>query len=76
MNKQQVEHLVNEFPLLKNLINLKPLSWFNPNITDYATALPYVGLTDKDVQDASERYKGLRLSFVALSLILVRRMAS
>lgn len=55
MNKQQVEQLVSEFPLLQDLINLKPLSWFNPNITDHATALPYVGLTDKDVQDASER---------------------
>jgi len=55
MNKQQVEQLVSEFPLLQDLINLKPLSWFNPNITDYATALPYVTLTDKDVQDTSER---------------------
>lgn len=55
MNKQQIEQLLNEFPLLQKLINLEPLSWFNPNITDHATALPYVGLTDKDVQDASER---------------------
>ncbi|QUM88028.1 D-serine ammonia-lyase [Moritella sp. 36] len=55
MNKTRNIQLINEFPLLESLINLKPLSWFNPKVTSYEEALPYVGLTAVDVQDASER---------------------
>lgn len=55
MNKLQVELLVNQFPLLADLISLKPLSWFNPEITSFEEALPYVGLTAADVKLASER---------------------
>ncbi|MGC3833005.1 hypothetical protein ACPSKX_01150 [Moritella viscosa] len=40
---------------MESLIDLKPLSWFNPKVTSYAEALPYVGLTAVDVKEASER---------------------
>ncbi|GIC75952.1 putative D-serine dehydratase [Moritella sp. F3] len=41
--------------MLELLIDLQPLSWFNPKVTSYVEALPYVGLTALDVQDASDR---------------------
>ncbi|MCL1061199.1 D-serine ammonia-lyase [Shewanella benthica] len=55
MNKLQVELLIKQFPLLADLISLKPLSWFNPDVTSFEVALPYVGLTAADVKQASER---------------------
>lgn len=44
-----------EYPLLNNLTALKETSWFNANITSFAEALPYVTLTEADVDDASAR---------------------
>lgn len=55
MNNTRIIQLINEFPLLALLIDLQPLSWFNPKVTSYVEALPYVGLTALDVQDASDR---------------------
>ncbi|NRD74944.1 D-serine ammonia-lyase [Shewanella sp. VB17] len=55
MNKQEIVQLVNEFPLVAELMSLKPLSWFNPNVTSYAEALPYVELTEVDVKETSDR---------------------
>ncbi|WP_026006034.1 D-serine ammonia-lyase [Moritella dasanensis] len=55
MNNTRIIQLINEFPLLELLIDLQPLSWFNPKVTSYVEALPYVGLTALDVQDASDR---------------------
>ena len=55
MNKQEIAQLVNKFPLVTELMRLNPLSWFNPNVTSYEEALPYVGLMEIDVKDASDR---------------------
>ncbi|WP_298942134.1 D-serine ammonia-lyase [uncultured Psychromonas sp.] len=49
--------LINEFPLLKKLIKLQEISWFNPNITSLKDGLPYVGLDDHDIKAASDRLK-------------------
>lgn len=53
-NKQK---LINQFPLIADLIALKEVCWFNPNITSLEEGLPYVGLTAADIDDASERLK-------------------
>lgn len=45
----------SEFPLINDLIALRETSWFNPNIADSVTALPDVGLTQVDVDDAARR---------------------
>ncbi|WP_179885683.1 D-serine ammonia-lyase [Vibrio sp. ES.051] len=50
-----METLTKQFPLLEQLIELKEVCWFNPNITSLVEALPYVGLGEKDIQAASER---------------------
>ncbi|MFA0502871.1 D-serine ammonia-lyase, partial [Vibrio sp. 10N.222.46.A1] len=50
-----IEKLTNDFPLLKQLIALEEVSWFNPNITTLEQGLPYVGLSEEDIQDASLR---------------------
>ena len=50
-----IDKLTNDFPLLKQLIALEEVSWFNPNITTLEQGLPYVGLSEDDIQDASLR---------------------
>ncbi|HGT8870606.1 D-serine ammonia-lyase [Escherichia coli] len=42
-------------PLVKDLVALKETTWFNPGTTSLAEGLPYVGLTEQDVQDAHAR---------------------
>ncbi|MCF1427765.1 MAG: D-serine ammonia-lyase [Shewanella sp.] len=49
--------LISQFPLIDDLVKLKEVTWFNPNISDLETALPYVGLNADDVADASARLK-------------------
>lgn len=55
MNTLDTTSLLRKFPLLKQLIALEETSWFNPNITGLKDALPYVGLSAQDIQDASDR---------------------
>lgn len=57
MNKEQIAKLIEQYPLVQQLIDLKELVWFNPNITTLEEGLPYVGLTAEDVKDASDRLK-------------------
>ncbi len=52
-----IRKLTTKFPLLKKLINLEEVTWFNPNITSYAEGLPFVTLTQEDSNDAAERLK-------------------
>ena len=47
--------LVAQFPLIEELIALKEITWFNPRTTSLAEGLPYVGLTQSDVDDAHAR---------------------
>ncbi|MEH8161872.1 D-serine ammonia-lyase [Aeromonas allosaccharophila] len=55
MKNIDVQQLTNQFPLVQSLIDLKPVSWFNPNATTLAVGLPYVGLDSRNVSDASAR---------------------
>lgn len=57
MNTFEIEHLVEQYPLVKQLINLDEVTWFNPNTTTLAEGLPYVGLTQDDVTQAEARLK-------------------
>ncbi|QUJ70492.1 D-serine ammonia-lyase (plasmid) [Photobacterium sp. GJ3] len=50
-----VSTLTVQFPLLKSLQVLDEVCWFNPNVTPLNDALPYVGLTAADIQEASDR---------------------
>ncbi|WP_192892140.1 D-serine ammonia-lyase [Vibrio bathopelagicus] len=52
-----IDKLTSDFPLLKQLIALEEVNWFNPNITTLEQGLPYVGMGDKDIHDASLRLK-------------------
>ncbi len=51
------EHLklIAQYPLLNDLIALQETTWFNPNATTLADGLPWVGLTQADVDDAHAR---------------------
>ncbi len=57
LHKTEVEALQEKFPLLKQLAELKEISWFNPNVTSLKEGLPFVGLDGKDIDDASQRLK-------------------
>lgn len=50
-----IEQLKQQYPLVEKLIQLEPVTWFNPNITTLEEGLPYVGLNQTDVQEASDR---------------------
>ncbi|AXH63927.1 D-serine ammonia-lyase [Providencia huaxiensis] len=55
MTQINVDKLIADYPLVQDLIDLKPIAWFNPNVTTTQAGLPYVGLTIEDVQDAEAR---------------------
>ncbi|WP_421345043.1 D-serine ammonia-lyase [Aeromonas veronii] len=55
MKNIDVQKLTAQFPLVQSLIALEPVSWFNPNTTTLAAGLPYVGLDNRNVADASAR---------------------
>ncbi|WP_461602349.1 D-serine ammonia-lyase [Aeromonas rivipollensis] len=55
MKNIDVQQLITHFPLVQSLIALEPVTWFNPNATTLAVGLPYVGLDQRDVADASAR---------------------
>jgi D-serine dehydratase len=57
MNTFEIENLVEQYPLVKQLINLDEVTWFNPKTTTLAEGLPYVGLTQDDVTQAEARLK-------------------
>ncbi|TLV17793.1 D-serine ammonia-lyase [Klebsiella indica] len=55
MKNADMTTLIARFPLLEELIALKETTWFNPGTTSLAEGLPYVGLTENDVEDAHAR---------------------
>lgn len=52
---ENIQTLIAQYPLVKDLVALKETTWFNPGTTSLAEGLPYVGLTEDDVQDAHAR---------------------
>ncbi|WP_045478572.1 D-serine ammonia-lyase [Vibrio owensii] len=55
MTTYNAHALATEFPLVKRLIDLEEVVWFNPNITTLEEGLPFVGLGATNIKDASER---------------------
>lgn len=51
------EQWIEEFPLIQDLIDLKEIAWFNPEIAPAAEGLTDVGLDESDIRDAAERLK-------------------
>lgn len=52
---ENIQTLIAQYPLVEDLVALKETTWFNPGTTSLAEGLPYVGLTEHDVQDAHAR---------------------
>ncbi len=55
MKNIDIQTLISEYPLVKRLINLDDVTWFNPAITTLEEGLPYVGLNAGNVKDAEDR---------------------
>ena len=55
MNHADIHSLITRFPLIASLQNLQETVWFNPGTTSLAQGLPYVGLTEQDVDAAHAR---------------------
>jgi D-serine dehydratase len=53
--RKSVEQLKENDPLIKNLVELKETTWFNPGVRPTKEALVDVGLTAADVDDAIAR---------------------
>ncbi len=54
MENAKMNSLIAQYPLVKDLVALRN-HWFNHGTTSLAEGLPYVGLTEQDVQDAHAR---------------------
>ncbi len=52
---ENIQTLIARYPLVESLVALKETVWFNPGTTSLAEGLPYVGLTEQDVQAAHQR---------------------
>ena len=50
-----IDQLIEQYPLVKDLIELKESAWFNPLITNLEEALPHVGMGSQHILDASKR---------------------
>ncbi|WP_199454309.1 D-serine ammonia-lyase [Vibrio owensii] len=57
MTTHNAHALATEFPLVKRLIDLEEVVWFNPNTTTLEEGLPFVGLGAANIKAASERLK-------------------
>ncbi|MBS9423896.1 D-serine ammonia-lyase [Photorhabdus caribbeanensis] len=55
MKSTEIQQLLNEYPLVKNLMELEEIFWFNPCNTTFKEGLPFVGLDANDVRDAEAR---------------------
>ncbi|WP_099074275.1 D-serine ammonia-lyase [Proteus alimentorum] len=55
MSHIDINKLISHFPLVRDLVDLKEVVWFNPKVTTTDQGLPYVGLTQDDVIDAQAR---------------------
>ncbi|MBI6406125.1 MULTISPECIES: D-serine ammonia-lyase [Proteus] len=55
MNHIDINKLTSNFPLVRDLVDLKEVVWFNPKVTTTDQGLPYVGLTQDDVIVAQAR---------------------
>ncbi len=62
MENAKMNSLIAQYPLVEDLVALKEATWFNPGTTSLAEGLPYVGLTEQDVQDAHARLSRLLLN--------------
>ena len=57
MNNATLAALKTQFPQVEDLIALKETTWLNPRTTTLAQGLPWVGLTQADVDDAHARLR-------------------
>lgn len=55
--EKETEQLVTKFPLIKDLINLKEVTWFNQFTTKLKDGLPYVSIDASDVKNADARLR-------------------
>ncbi|MCC8376432.1 MULTISPECIES: D-serine ammonia-lyase [Photorhabdus] len=55
MKSTEIQQLLNEHPLVKNLMELEEIFWFNPCNPTLKEGLPFVGLGADDVKDAEAR---------------------
>ncbi|MBW7981200.1 D-serine ammonia-lyase [Enterobacillus tribolii] len=57
MTKTEIQTLIDNHPLVSDMIALKEVAWFNPGVTTLEQGLPYVGLTAQDIAAAQARLK-------------------
>lgn len=56
LTKKEIGELVKKSPILEDIINLKPVSWLNPNNKE-VTAAPDFSITKEDMLAAAQLWK-------------------
>lgn len=57
IHRKTLAQWIQEFPLIQNMVDLQEIDWFNPEVKSVKDALPEVGLTIQDIEDAAQRLK-------------------
>ncbi|WP_088014293.1 D-serine ammonia-lyase [Gottfriedia acidiceleris] len=57
MEKIDIQRYIQNYPVLKKLINLEEHLWLNPNLELFQNAIKKTPLSQEDVNDADERLK-------------------
>ena len=54
-NGKTIDEFINEFPLLKSIINTKEVFWINPKLEDFDAAIKNIALDESHVKAAENR---------------------
>ena len=54
-NGKTIDECIQEFPILKNIIDTKEVFWVNPKLEDFDVAIKKISLNEHDVRDAENR---------------------
>lgn len=54
---KDISQWVNDYPIIDTLMKTEETEWFNPERKDAEEGIPYVGLTNDDIEDARDRLK-------------------
>lgn len=55
MKETEIQGLINQHPLLNDLISLQEVFWVNPNLEPFQSAIKNSPLTQEDVKEAEDR---------------------
>lgn len=55
LDDKTLDQLIQKHPLIRELVETKPVFWSNPALVPFEAAKAQIGVTERDVRDAQER---------------------